>query len=349
MVKPTETKPCAVVIGASTGGISALMQLAGALPVRFGAPVLVVQHVGALPSLLPELLSKRGPNPARHAAQGENPRPGTLYVAPPDHHMLLEVDEIRLTRGPKENHARPAIDPLFRSAAFHWRERVIGVVLTGALDDGTAGLAAIKACGGRALVQDPTTALERSMPDSALRSVQVDFCGSVEAIARELVRLVTSTNAGPLREPVSAPEQVAREVRINQGEDLMEHVNAIGSPSNLSCPDCGGTLWEVSDGSLLRYRCHTGHAFSGRSLAHNQMETAENSLRASIRALREREVLLRRLAQVARTQGDLTQALAGESEADLLLEQSERLIRLIEGEATHETAHNRQLREPRPG
>jgi two-component system chemotaxis response regulator CheB len=349
MTPRIDIKPCAVVVGASTGGISALLQLTAALPARFGALVLVTQHVGALPSLLPELLTRRGPHRAVHATHGEKPRPGTIYVAPPDHHMLLEADEIRLTRGPKENHARPAIDPLFRSAAFHWRERAIGVVLTGALDDGTAGLAAIKACGGRTLVQDPATAVERGMPDSALASVSVDFCGSIDAIARELVRLVTAMRSQSPQEPASPPEQVAREVYINLGEGLMEHVNAIGSPSTLSCPDCGGTLWEIKDDSLLRYRCHTGHAFSGRSLEHTQVESAESSLRASVRALREREYLLRRLAQVARTQGDLTQALAGEGQADLLFEQSERLLRLVEGESAHETAHNRQLREPRPG
>ncbi|MGS5085013.1 chemotaxis protein CheB [Hydrogenophaga sp. A37] len=337
----------AVVVGASTGGISALMQLMAHLPARFDAAVLVVQHVGALPSLLPELLSKAGPNPAVHASQGDAPRPGVVYVAPPDHHMLLEPQAIRLTRGPKENHARPAIDPLFRSAALHWRERVIGVVLTGCLDDGAAGTVAIKACGGSVLVQDPVTAQERGMPDSALATGAVDFCGDIESIAGQLRQLVESRSAERPRDPAALPEQVAREVCINRGEALMEHVNAIGSPSGLSCPECGGSLWEIRDESMLRYRCHTGHAFSGRSLAHSQLETTEEALRSSIRALREREHLLRRLAQVARTQGDLTQALAGESQADLLLDQSKRLTGLIEGESERGPAHNRRLLEPR--
>ncbi|WP_439519277.1 chemotaxis protein CheB [Hydrogenophaga sp.] len=344
-----ESPTYAVTVGASTGGIHALMQLASALPPRFEAPVLVVQHVGALPSVLPELLTRSGPNPARHASEGERPEPGHIYVAPPDHHMLLEPRQIRLTRGPKENHSRPAIDPLFRSAAFHWRERAIGVVLTGNLDDGAAGLAAIKACGGRSLVQDPATALHRSMPDAALACVKVDFCGNIEAIAQELVRIVTAKHAGQGVETEALPEHLAREVHINRGEATMANVNAIGSPSGLSCPDCGGSLWEIKDQTLLRYRCHTGHAYSGLSLAHCQEETAEGSLRASIRALREREILLRRLAQVSRSQGDLTQAQAGESQADLLLEQAERLRRLLEGEPDAANAHNRPLRETRTG
>ena len=322
-----DTTPYVVVVGASTGGVNALMRLTGALPPRFDAAVLVVQHVGALPSLLPELLTRNGHLPAAHATQGARPQPGRIYVAPPDRHMLLERNAIRLTRGPKENHARPAIDPLFRSAGAYWRERAIGVVLTGSLDDGAAGLAAIKACGGRALVQDPSTAQDRSMPDSALASARVDFCGDVEAMAEELVRLVGS--APP--EPLQVPEQVAREVSINLGEDLMQNINEIGNPSGLTCPDCGGGLWEIKDSPVLRYRCHTGHAFSGRSLAHTQVESTESALRGSVRALREREILLRRLAYVARAQGDVTQALAGEGQADLLREQSDQLKSLIEG------------------
>lgn len=328
MEPQSKTRPYAVVVGASTGGINALMRLTSALPPRFNAAVLVVQHVGTLPSLLPQLLSRTACMPAEHASQGTRPRPGQIYVAPPDRHMLLEAETIRLTRGPKENHARPAIDPLFRSAAVHWRERAIGVILTGSLDDGAAGLAAIKACGGRALVQDPSTALERSMPDSALASVDADFCGDLDAMAVELVRLVGSTPSEP---PVAVPDHVAREVHINRGEDLMPNINEIGSPSGLTCPDCGGGLWEIKESPLLRYRCHTGHAFSGRSLAHTQVEDTENTLRSSVRALREREILLRRLAYVARAQGDVAQALAGEGQADLLRDQTEHLKSLIEG------------------
>jgi len=159
-----------VVIGASAGGVGALQRLAADLPPLFPAVVLIVLHVGANRSLLPRLLAAAGPNPPVHAQDGEKLRMGHLTVAPPDHHLLVDDGSLRLTRGPKENFARPAIDPLFRSAALAYGPRVIGVVLTGSLDDGTAGLQAIKQCGGLTLVQDPTTAFAPSMPASALDS-----------------------------------------------------------------------------------------------------------------------------------------------------------------------------------
>src|SRR5205085_3197560 len=160
-----------VVIGASAGGVHALLQIAENLPASFPAPVCIVQHVGSNPSLLPDLLRYRGPNQAMHAEDGQQLTPGTLHVAPPDHHMLIEGDRLYLTQGPKENHARPAIDPLFRSAAVTYGPDVIGVILTGQMDDGSAGLKAVKECGGLAIVQDPKTAAEPEMPRNAMRSV----------------------------------------------------------------------------------------------------------------------------------------------------------------------------------
>lgn len=179
-----------VVIGASAGGVHALLQIAERLPRFFPAPVCIVQHIGSNPSLLPELLRFRGPNPAMHAEDGQRLTAGTLHVAPPDRHMLLEGDRLRLTHGPKENHARPAIDPLFRSAALSHGPAVVGVVLTGQMDDGTAGLKAVKDCGGTVVVQDPASAEAPEMPRSALRNVAVDHCVALDEIPSLLVRLV---------------------------------------------------------------------------------------------------------------------------------------------------------------
>lgn len=179
-----------VVIGASAGGIHALMELAHALPKGFGAPVCIVQHVGANRSHLPELLSSHGPLPAVHARDLQRLEPGFLYVAPPDHHLLVEGHFLRLTQSEREHHTRPAIDPLFRSAAHEWGARVIGVVLSGCMDDGSEGLATIKRCGGTAIVQDPATAQEPSMPQSAIDATAVDFVGPVAAIASLLSELV---------------------------------------------------------------------------------------------------------------------------------------------------------------
>lgn len=311
-----------VVIGASAGGVHALLQIAERLPRFFPAPVCIVQHIGSNPSLLPELLRFRGPNPAMHAEDGQRLTAGTLHVAPPDRHMLLKGDRLRLTHGPKENHARPAIDPLFRSAALSHGPAVVGVVLTGQMDDGTAGLKAVKDCGGTVVVQDPASAEAPEMPRSALRNVAVDHCVALGEIPSLLVRLVQGS-AQAARAPV--PQQLVREVAINRGEATVDNLRTIGTPSSLTCPDCGGSLWEINDRKPLRYRCHTGHAYSAMSLAHAQKDVSEQALWGTVRALREREMLMRRMAAVAAAVGDATQAAAGLAEAERIREQAEGL------------------------
>lgn len=311
-----------VVIGASAGGVHALLEIAQALPPSFPAPVCIVQHIGDHPSLLPELLRFRGDNHAVHAHDGQRLAAGTLHVAPPDRHLLLEGDRLRLTHGPKENHARPAIDPLFRSAAASLGPAAIGVILTGQMDDGTAGLKAIKECGGRAIVQDPACAAEPEMPRSALANVAVDHCVPLAEIAPLLQRLVG--DAAPRARP-PVPEDVAREVAINRGGSDMEQLEKISTKSALTCPDCGGSLWEMKDPKPLRYRCHTGHAYSALSLAEAQRGASEHALWSSVRALRERELLLRRTSFVAASLGDEAQARAGRAQADRLKRQAQAL------------------------
>lgn len=303
-----------VVLGASAGGVNVLMQLARALQPGFPAPLCVVQHIGSNTSVLPELLAGRGPHPAVHARDGQLLTPGVIHIAPPDQHMLVEGRYLRLTRAPRENHTRPAIDPLFRSAALAWGPRAIGVVLTGFLDDGTAGLAAIKQRGGTAIVQDPVTAEEPGMPRSALNWVDVDFSVPLEEMGPLLSRLVRQPP------PPDAPPEPAlgREVAINRGEDLLENLGAIAEPAGISCPDCGGGLWEVKQSPPLRYRCHTGHAYTARTLEQAQAEVGEHALRSGVRALQEREMLLRRMATIAHAAGDTAQAEAGRRHADKL-------------------------------
>lgn len=316
-----------VVIGASAGGVNALIEISRNLPPSFPAPVCIVQHVGNNPSVMPDLLRYRGPNHALHVEDGQRLATGTLHVAPPDRHLLLEGDTLRLTHGPKENHVRPAIDPLFRSAAASWGPRVIGVVLTGQMDDGAAGLKAIHDCGGIAIVQDPASAVEPEMPRNALAAVPADHCVPLSEIAPLLQRLV-GTRAPPPEKPV--PEQVVREVAINRGEATVENLAAIATPSTLTCPDCGGSLWEVRDARPLRYRCHTGHAYSSVSLGRAQQEGAELTLRSGVRALREREILLRRVASIAEATGDTAQAAAARAHADRLQEQMRRLVEMAD-------------------
>jgi two-component system, chemotaxis family, protein-glutamate methylesterase/glutaminase len=319
----------AIVIGASSGGVAALLELAGALPRELAAVVGMVLHVGSRHSILPELLSARGPMRAIHPQEGEPLLPGTIYVAPPDHHMVFTAERIHLSRAARENHARPAIDPLFRSTALAWRQRAIGVVLTGELDDGTAGLAAIKQCGGTAVVQDPSSAVQPGMPANALQHVQVDHCLPLARIPETLLQLVGRTSTPGGRSP---HEDVQREQAIFEGDRVMENLSALGQPSGLTCPDCGGGLWEVNDRKPLRYRCHTGHAFTARSLENAQAERVDYALWSSVRALQEREMLLRRLAAVAQAMGDAAQAQAGHRQADRVRAQAKLLNQLVEGE-----------------
>ena len=321
-------RPHAIVIGASSGGVSALLELVAALPTGLDAVVGVVLHVGSQHSILPELLSRRASWPAVHPRDGQALESGTIFVAPPDRHMLFKGETIHLSQGPRENHARPALDPLFRSAALEWRERVIGVVLTGDLDDGTAGLAAIKACGGTAIVQDPATAFEPSMPANALANVSVDHCLPLPEIAPVLARMVGEARP---RQPVPrTPNGLLREHAIFEGKQPMENLSAVGTPSTLTCPECGGGLWELKAAKPLRYRCHTGHGFSARSLENAQADMAEHALWSSVRALQEREILLRRLASVAQATGDFAQADAGRRQADRVHAQVEQLSKLVE-------------------
>jgi len=326
--------PCVIVVGASAGGVSTLLELAAGLPEDINAVIGVVLHVGGNTSLMPELLAARGPLPAVHAADGEPLVAGRVLVAPPDHHMMFTRDAVRLTRGPRENHARPAIDPLFRSVALAWGPRAIGVVLTGALDDGTAGLAAIKASGGTAIVQDPRTAVEPSMPASAIANVAVDACLAVADIPAAFAARVGQVPADP---GVAPPPGLVLENRIFEGKQTMhetlQNLAAVARPSALTCPECGGGLWELKDTRPLRYRCHTGHGFSARTLESAQAELAEHSIWNSVRTLREREVLLRRLAGVAEATGDSLQAQIGRQQADLVREQAEQLSRLVKRDA----------------
>lgn len=283
-----------IVIGASAGGVSAFLKLAASLPPNFPCPILIVQHIGLHRSRLAELLGGKGPSRAVNAEDGVVPAPGTIYVAPADHHMLLKGGRIQLSRGAKENHARPAIDPLFRSAALEYGNRAIGVVLTGLLDDGAAGLRAIKDCGGITVVQDVQDALEASMPLSALASTEVDYTVTISKLAALLGQLVSSP---PQRLPSRPPRSLVLEHAASRGENAMENLHAIGKPSVFSCPDCGGVTFELAGATPARFRCHTGHAFSLLSLTVMQEELADEALWTALRAMQEKEAGLRRLAE----------------------------------------------------
>ena len=293
-----------IVIGASAGGVEALDRLVSMIPPDLPAAVCVVLHIPAQsPSFLPEILSRAGPLVATHPTNGEKIRHGHIYVAPPDLHMLVEQGHISLVRGPKENRHRPSIDVLFRSAALAYSTRVIGVVLTGSLDDGTAGLLAIKRRGGIAVVQDPHEAMYPSMPESALAHVQVDYCLSLADIGKRLPSLVDQPAQTEEVYPVS--KEMETEVKFAEMDmaEISHGEHHVGVPSAFSCPECGGVLWELHDDKLLRFRCRVGHAYSIESMLAGQDEALEQALWVALETLEETVGLSRRIMEQAQARG----------------------------------------------
>ena len=286
-------------VGASAGGMEALQRLVEGLPRDFPASLFVVWHLSpGVKSILPMVLGRSSGLPAAHPKDGDRIEPGRIYVAPNDHHLLLERGYVRVTRGPKENRFRPAVDPLFRSAAYIYGPRAIGVVLTGALDDGTAGLWAIKLRGGTAIVQDPSDAQQRSMPLNALDNVDVDHKLPVAGIGPLLARLVREEAAPAPLVDKRERELLEIEMRIAGAHDAMEeNVIGFGQLSPFTCPECHGVLTLLRDGKLMRYRCHTGHAFSPNALLSGTTEQIEKRLWDAVRAVDETVMLLNSIGE----------------------------------------------------
>ena len=292
-----------IVVGASAGGVQALSKLVSQLPADLPAAVFIVLHIQAhAPSFLPEILSRECHLTVGHARNGEEIVPGRIYVAPPDHHLLIEAKHVRLVHGPKENLHRPSIDTLFRSAARWAGPRAIGVVLTGARDDGKVGMRQIKQRGGITIVQDPLEAEFPSMPMSVIQEIKVDHSLPLSEIAPILDTLSRQTAEEEGRYPV--PDEVEIEARIAEQEmdsaALVASVERLGRVSKLTCPDCQGALWEINDEQLLRYRCHVGHAYSAESLSDGQTQMLEVALWSAVRGLEEQMMLATRIVERAR-------------------------------------------------
>jgi two-component system chemotaxis response regulator CheB len=282
-----------VVLGGSTGGLDAMRSIVGQLSKDFRGSLFVVLHTAAdSPGVLGAILERAGALPAYTVRSQERIQPGAIYVPAPDHHLVLEPGLVCATRGPKENRFRPAVDPLFRSAAQVYGPRAIGVILTGGLDDGTAGLWAIKQLGGTAIVQDPEDALVTSMPKSALSHVRVDHCIPLQDIAPLLMRLTTETATEEGIRNVSESLQI--EVNIAKEDRALEAgVLTLGEPSNYTCPECHGVLLQLKEENRIRFRCHTGHAYSAESLLAHVEEAIGDALWNAIRSLEEGVMLLR--------------------------------------------------------
>jgi two-component system chemotaxis response regulator CheB len=299
-----------IVVGTSAGGVEALTYLAKNLPPDIKAAILIVLHVPSHgTSVLPRILERNGNLPVHHPQDGEAIVLGRIYVAPPNYHLLVKPGYITLSRGPRENSHRPAIDPLFRTAARAYGRRVVGVILTGVLDDGTAGLKAVKMQGGVAVVQDPNNAMFTGMPRSAIENVDdIDYVLPLAEIPSVLVELANT----PVEEEAEnfIPNKIEFESDIAELDmEAVDNKGRPGKPSSFCCPECGGTLWELQEGDLLRFRCRTGHAYSTESLLAEQSDTLEDALWIALRALKEKSSLARR---VAKRMSDRNQILSAE-------------------------------------
>jgi two-component system chemotaxis response regulator CheB len=288
-----------VVMGASAGGIAPIERVLSVLPNDLPAAVFVVIHTAAEgPRLLSDVLSRMSSLPVAYAADGDPIRNSRVYLAPPDHHLLLDEGRVRVTRGPRENRHRPAIDPLFRSAARAYRSRVVAVLFSGLLDDGTAGVKVVGRNGGVSIVQDPEEARFAAMPRNAVRNDSPQYVLPVRQIGPTVVELVVK---GKRRggQDESLDSELDNEVKIAEVDmQAIEHKKS-GAPSAYVCPECNGTLWEVREGELLRFRCRVGHAYGTESLLAAKNDELESALWTALRTLEERAALHQRLAKHA--------------------------------------------------
>lgn len=286
-----------IVVGASAGGMGALMQLVACLPESFNGSIFIVLHIPAYsPSALPAILSRCSIFKAVHPKDGEKIQPKTIYVAPPDHHLLIEDKKVLVKRGPKENRFRPSIDALFRSAAYEFGNRVIGIVLSGVLDDGTSGMWTIKRLGGSAIVQDAAEAIHPQMPLNVQEFVDVDYSIPVD----EMCKVIEEIQKSPVTDKPSAEkidmEMLKMEITIaKQDNAFAMGIIDKGVLTSFTCPECHGALVQLIEGKIIRYRCHTGHAFTASSLLAGITQTIEEALWSSMRAVEECTLLLGKL------------------------------------------------------
>ena len=295
-----------VVIGASAGGLNALKKLISQLPKDFPLPVLIVRHLSpdATGNVLLNGLKKLNTVKCQHAKSGNKPKPGNVYLAPSDHHLMIDANmKMLVTKGAHENRSRPAIDPLFRSAAVAFGPGVIGILLTGYLDDGTAGMKAIKRCGGTCIVQDPDEAEYPDMPRNALNNVKVDYCLPISEMGALLYKIIPLK----LRKRKPVPADVLTEAKIAERvlSDLAS-VNKLGDQVPFNCPGCGGVLWKIEEDDNLRFRCHTGHAYTAAYLLAEQTNKMEETMWTALRMFEEHKNLLTEMARVKKGVGSQT-------------------------------------------
>ena len=298
-----------IVIGASAGGLNALMHLVKQFPADFAASVFIVQHISPVaPSYIPQILNRNSAIECVHPEDGQHIEKGKIYIAVPDHHLLIENNKILVKKGPKENRFRPSVDALFRSAAYNYGTRTIGIILSGLLDDGSSGLWSIKRLGGTTIVQSPEDALYPDMPVNALEYIEADHILPVSIMAEMIVSLSMEP---ALQQSEIQPDdkgRLATELRIaSQTLDTDMPSISLGEPSSLTCPECNGALTRIEEEKIVRYRCHTGHAFTENVLLADITKCIEEDLWKAIRGLDESIILLEEMA--SRTSKDADWAL----------------------------------------
>ncbi len=334
-----------IVIGTSAGGMEALCNLLEQLPENLPAAVFIVQHLSADSSseYLVNRMAKYTPLRVKVADNNEVFHRGTVYMVPPDRHLLLTQKRILIARGPRENQFRPAVDPMFRSAAAYHGGRVIGVILTGMMNDGTVGLEAVKRSGGLTVVQDPDDAEHPDMPRNAMRNVSVDYVVPL----REMGALLYSLSQQPAGDGVLIPEDIRNEAQIvervmtNGVMSNISKMDELGPRSNFSCPECGGALWELKQGQVSRFRCHSGHAYNEESLLNNMNTSLEETLWVSMRILEERRTMLMNMANQDRSKGQSRWASMQQERADEMKVHVERLKEILLNR--NSVAHNLNL------
>jgi two-component system chemotaxis response regulator CheB len=317
------SKPDIIVVGASAGGVSALIELVKSLPADFQASIFIVLHTTPFSrSNLAKILSRSGSLEATEAVDGEKFKSGHIYCAAPDHHLILEMDsKIAVKKGPKENRFRPAVDALFRSAALVYGPRVIGVILSGLLDDGASGMWNIKRCGGRTIVQNPEEAMYPSMPENVMQYVKVDHIASVDEMGAILLELITE-------KVPERPQLLEQDMELLKMEVIIAtHDNAfemgilhMGELTTFTCPECHGALVSIKEGQIIRFRCHTGHAFTTSALLAGVTQSVEEKLWESMRGLEETNLLLQQIGNHYKAAGNTAAAKLFFKKADTIAE-----------------------------
>jgi len=316
-----------IVVGASAGGVEALSAVVAQLPADLPAALFVVMHTAqSARRLLPRILTNHGPLPAKDAQDGEPIVHGQIYIAPPDHHLLVHTDHLRVLRGPRENLWRPAIDPLFRSAAVAHGAHVVGVILSGMLDDGVIGLSAVARCGGTALVQTPDDAAFPEMPTNALNTVDVDYALPAAQLGAFL--------AGLVLEPAGVSPQVPQDLLLEA--TIIERVmngstseNEVGELVALSCPECGGPLKAIKEPGHTHYRCSVGHSYTPQTLVADQTHEIEQALWYALRMLEERAKMLMNMHRDEAARGRLSSAARFEARAKETSSNAQQIRKLL--------------------